>query len=47
MKDRKRRAKDPPTLPENFIYVPQSLKTRLQNKAGTSLKTQKYIFNHL
>jgi len=31
----------PPTLTENFIYVPQSLKTRLQKKVKTSLKTQK------
>jgi len=29
-----------------FGYVPQSLKTRLQKKPKTSLKTQKQIKNH-
>jgi len=31
------------TLTETFVYVSQSLKTRLQKKPKTSLKTQKQI----
>jgi len=34
------------TLAENFVCVPQSLKTRLQKKTKTSLKTQKRTYNH-
>jgi hypothetical protein len=29
------------TVAENFVYIPQSLKTRLQKKTKASLKTQK------
>jgi hypothetical protein len=33
----------PTTFTENFVYVTQSLKTRLQKKAKTGLKTQTRI----